>query len=173
VGDVAGVESFDNVYARERRKVETIALRVLGDRGAAEDVANETFLLFSKLEDQPPENAAAWLYCVAARRALNVARDHVRRERREATVVRLVLATQGVDDDDPAMHYERDETRARVRSVLARLPPRKAQILVLRYAGLSYQEVAAALGVATTSIGTLLARAEHSFRREYERHASH
>jgi RNA polymerase sigma-70 factor (ECF subfamily) len=161
VEDLAEAESFDSVYARERRKVEMIALRVLGERSAAEDVANETFLLFSKLEDQARQNAAAWLYCVAARRALNVARDRERRERREATVVRLDHATRGVGEDDPAIHYERDETRTRVRSVLARLPPRKAQILVLRYAGLSYQEVAAALGVATTSIGTLLARAEH------------
>jgi RNA polymerase sigma-70 factor (ECF subfamily) len=50
--------------------------------------------------------------------------------------------------------------------VLARLPERSAVLLVLRYSGLSYAEIASALDVRASSVGTLLRRAEEAFRRE-------
>ena len=42
-----------------------------------------------------------------------------------------------------------------------------AQILVLRYSGLSYKEVAQALDLAPTSIGPLLFRAEREFKKAF------
>jgi RNA polymerase sigma-70 factor (ECF subfamily) len=44
---------------------------------------------------------------------------------------------------------------------------RSAQILILRYSGLGYAQVAAALGLNPNSVGTLLARAEREFERHY------
>ena len=52
-------------------------------------------------------------------------------------------------------------------AALAELPPQQAQLLMLRHAGLSYKELALALDVAPTSIGTLLARAERAFEARY------
>ena len=60
-------------------------------------------------------------------------------------------------------HDERD----RVRQAWPNCRPQQAQLLVLRYAGLSYKELAQALDVAPTSIGTLLARAERAFEARY------
>ena len=54
------------------------------------------------------------------------------------------------------------------RAALARLPERTAKLLLLRYAGLSYAEIAAALQVAPGSVGTLLVRAERAFIQTYE-----
>jgi RNA polymerase sigma-70 factor (ECF subfamily) len=54
-----------------------------------------------------------------------------------------------------------------VRKALAALSERQMQLLVLRQAGLSYRELALALGVAPGSIGTLLARAEAAFESAY------
>ena len=70
---------------------------------------------------------------------------------------------------DPASSAERDEARAEVRSALARIDERSATLLALRYSGLSYDEIAAAMGLRKTSIGTFLARAEDAFRREVTR----
>ena len=61
----------------------------------------------------------------------------------------------------------RAERCERVRLVLAALKPRDAQMLLLRSNGLSYREVAESLGIAATSVGTLLARAEAEFERRY------
>ena len=60
---------------------------------------------------------------------------------------------------------ERDEERERVRKVLSRMPERSREILMLRYSGFSYREIAGEVGVAPGSVGTLLARAERSFLR--------
>jgi RNA polymerase sigma-70 factor, ECF subfamily len=51
--------------------------------------------------------------------------------------------------------------------VLLRLPERQRECLALRAEGLSYAEIAAALGVAPGSVGTLLARAERAFKEAY------
>ncbi|MGH2492201.1 MAG: sigma-70 family RNA polymerase sigma factor, partial [Candidatus Limnocylindria bacterium] len=67
---------------------------------------------------------------------------------------------------DPAEAAETAETRSEVRAALARLPDRSAALLALRYSGLSYEEIAAALGLRQSSIGTLLRRAEDAFRKE-------
>ena len=62
--------------------------------------------------------------------------------------------------------FEVNEDRRRVREALARLPQKPAAVLVLRASGLSYAEVAQALGVGTGQIGTLLRRAEAALRKE-------
>jgi RNA polymerase sigma-70 factor (ECF subfamily) len=50
---------------------------------------------------------------------------------------------------------------------LRQMPPREAQLLILRHAGLAYKEIADTLGLAPGSVGTLLARAEKEFERLY------
>jgi DNA-directed RNA polymerase specialized sigma24 family protein len=51
--------------------------------------------------------------------------------------------------------------------VLSLLKPAQAQLLILRSAGLSYKELADALEVKATSVGTMLNRAEEEFRDRY------
>jgi len=66
---------------------------------------------------------------------------------------------------DPQRMLEISEDRRVVRAALARLAPKPAAVLVLRAGGLSYAEVAQALGVGTGQIGTLLRRAEAALRK--------
>jgi RNA polymerase sigma factor (sigma-70 family) len=56
------------------------------------------------------------------------------------------------------------ENRTRVRAALDRLAPRERQMLLLRHEGYSYREIAAAVDVAETSVGTLLIRATEAFK---------
>jgi len=56
-----------------------------------------------------------------------------------------------------------------VRQALRKLPQRTAALLMLRYSGLSYAEVATALGVKVGNVGTLLRRAEEALRKEVNR----
>jgi RNA polymerase sigma factor (sigma-70 family) len=64
------------------------------------------------------------------------------------------------------------EDRSRVRTALAQLPRQQAVALVLRHSGLSYAEVAAALALSPSSVGTTVRRAESALRKELNRHAS-
>jgi RNA polymerase sigma-70 factor (ECF subfamily) len=80
---------------------------------------------------------------------------------------RLVWA-EPEQQSDPQDEYLRREERERVRAALARLPERAAKLLLLRYAGMSYGEIAGALELAPASVGTLLARAERAFLAAYQ-----
>src|SRR6266849_5205236 len=112
--------------------------------------------------------APAWLHRAAAHTALNRLRGRKRRERRE-----LAQAPEEASRAlDPQRMLEVSEDRRMVRAALARMAPKPAAVLVLRAGGLSYAEVAQALGVGIGQIGTLLRRAEAALRKEVTRGTS-
>jgi RNA polymerase sigma-70 factor (ECF subfamily) len=111
------------------------------------------------------DNLGGWLYRVAVRLGYNALRSARRRAQYEIAAGRDALDRDA--PPDPAAAAEQAEERARVRAALKRMPERSAQLLILRHSGLSYQEVAAALGLAPGSVGTLLARAEAEFEKLY------
>ncbi|HEY6875965.1 MAG TPA: sigma-70 family RNA polymerase sigma factor [Candidatus Dormibacteraeota bacterium] len=158
-------ESFEALFKAEYNRVAGIANRVLGDAQEAEDVAQEVFLDFHRLHSAKAQYAAPWLYRASAHTALNRVRGRRRREKRE-------LATahdEAGHSLDPQLVAETNEQRERLRRALAKLPAKPAAVLVLRSSGLSYAEVAEAVGVSTGQIGTLLRRAETALRKEVNR----
>lgn len=158
----APTEPFDRLFMAEYGKVVAVANRVLADRTEAEDVAQEVFLDFHRRHRPDAGYAPAWLHRAAVHTALNRIRSRRRRERRELADARA--AEQVVVD--PQQVVETQEDRKLVRDALSRLPTKAASVLALRYSGLSYVEVGAALGVGAGQVGTLLRRAEQSLRRE-------
>lgn len=156
--------AFDALFRREYARVVAIALRIVRDRDEAEDVAQDVFISFYRKHPADAPYAAPWLYSAAAHTALNVIRARERRGRRDADHARERDVTI-----DPAEHALANERETLVRSALARLDERSASLLALRYSGLSYEEISAALGLRRSSIGTFLARAEDAFRREVTR----
>lgn len=160
--------SFERLFSREYARVVAIAQRVLGDEAEAEDVAQEVFLAFHRRHAPDAPYAPAWLHSAAVHRALNVVRGKRRRLKREASQ----LAFEARMPVDPQEVIAEAETRREVRAALARLPARKSVVLALRYSGLSYSEVAAALGVGVGQVGTMLRRAEAQFRKEVTRGTS-
>ena len=158
---------LDEVFRRDYHRVVAVAARVLGSVAEAEDVAQEVFLSFGR-SAVPAAEARGWLSVAAAHTALNVLRSGRRRTARER------VAAAGHDEiaADVADVVVTAEERGRVRAALARLPRNQAVALVLRHSGLSYAEVAAALGLSTGSVGTTVRRAESALRKELNRHAS-
>jgi RNA polymerase sigma factor (sigma-70 family) len=69
---------------------------------------------------------------------------------------------------DPAADLERAEQIRAVRAALETLTLRDRQALLLRHGGYSYREIAAALGLAETSVGTTLVRAGQAFRAAFQ-----
>src|SRR5258708_32557994 len=61
----------------------------------------------------------------------------------------------------------REEKCRRVRAVLASIKPTQAQLLILRSSGLSYKELAEALNVKVSGVGTMLNRAAEEFTNRY------
>ena len=161
-------EAFEALFTAEYARVAGIANRVLADPHEAEDVAQEVFIDFHRLHSASAQYARAWLHRAAAHAALNRLRGARRRERREVAQA-AEASTQSVD---PQQQVEVNEDRRRVRQALARMAPKPAAVLVLRASGLSYAEVAQALGIGTNQVGTLLRRAEIALRKEVSRGTS-
>jgi RNA polymerase sigma-70 factor (ECF subfamily) len=109
----------------------------------------------------------AWLFRVALNRGYNALRSDRRRRAREEVVAADPTLGVVAGDDDPDEIARRAEERHAVRQALLPLPERQRDCLVLRAEGLSYAEIAAAVGVAPGSVGTLLARAERAFKAEF------
>ena len=153
---------FDAQFLAYYEGVYRLLYRIVGTREEAEDLAQETFVRLARQRFGAgrEHNLRGWLYAVASNLAFNALRGRGRRQRREETVFRQADPR---GEPDPAEAALRDDERAAVRRTLAALPQRQAQLLMLRHSGLSYREIAAALGMAPRSVGALLARAEAAF----------
>lgn len=152
---------FEALFLEHWPRVYLTLVRLVGDPAEAEDLAQETFW---RLYQRPPAARGplgGWLYRVALNLGYNALRAAHRRGRYEETAGREAL-----ERDAPATPPEaaaQSEARRQARTILAELPVRDAQILLLRHSGAAYKDIAAALGVAPGSVGTLLARAEAEF----------
>jgi RNA polymerase sigma factor (sigma-70 family) len=162
------VQAFEALFCRHYERVHRILYGMVGSE--ADDLAQEVFM---RLHDHPPAyvdgTLAPWLYRVA----VNLGRRcHRSRNRWQRYRDRLAWLTGGLGwqphGDDPAESAQHSDEQRAVRAVLARLKDRDADILILRYSGLSYREIAQVLDVAAGSVGTLLSRAEERFRAVYE-----
>lgn len=159
-------QAFATLYHRYWRFVFGLALRILANPQDAEDVSQEVFV---QLYVRPPkadlhQNFSAWLARVTTNRALNLARSRRRNHFHWFRWLRL----NGQFPQKTPVATEFDDLALVVQHVLAQLSERDRALLALRTAGLSYEEIAAILGLRPTSIGALLARAERRFRRQYE-----
>ncbi|MEW6727200.1 RNA polymerase sigma factor SigX [Desulforudis sp. 1088] len=152
-------ELFETHYARVRRQAGCI----LNDADAAEDIAQETFC---RLLLNPPRqrvNVGGWLSRVATNLALNHLRGRRSRTQREETAGRRWQpGTLSAEEQ-----VLRSERLALARQALAGLSERERLCLLLRFSGMSYAEVAEAIGIKINSVGTVLTRAEAKFRRRY------
>jgi len=150
---------FDAVFDEHYADLVRYCRRLAGDEDSAEDLAQESMFRLFGIEVQVDSgNVRAWLFTTAT----NLARDRYRIDtnRRRLLEVHPVHAEAR---ESPDRALERKEERARVRAALDGLKPRDREVLLMRYSGFSYREIADAIGVAATSIGTLLARAEKRF----------
>jgi len=133
----------------------------LGDADHAEDLAQEAFV---RLLEHDPANPAAWLFTVAT----NLARDETRLAGGRRRHLALIRAEQRATVADAGTAIVRAEEVGRVRRVLAGLAERDRTLLLLHHEGLRYRDIAAQLGVAPSSVGSLLTRAQRRFAKCYE-----
>lgn len=154
------VELFNAHFPRLYRYLD----RLSGEPDLAADLAQEAFLRLYR-RGEVPEAPEAWLITVATNLFRNARSKRARRRR-------LLTSARGERlQSDPPPQPERAadsaESRRRVRAAIERLSERDRRMLLLRAEGYSYRDIAAALELRETSMGTLLARAKRAFREAY------
>ncbi len=157
---------FRALFLQYYARIVDILVRLLGDRSHAEDIANDTFW---RLYRQPAlqGNIGGWLYRTATNLGIDALRTSGRRRQYEEAAGQAALQEQTNVSDGPLDNLLREEKCRRVRHVLSLIKPAQAQLLILRSSGLSYKEVAEALDLKASGIGTMLNRAEEEFRERY------
>lgn len=151
---VAGdTTAFDRLVERHQRGVYAVCFRAVGRHEDAADLAQDTFIRAFRALGRFRGDASfrTWVYRIA----LNVSRSHLADSSRDTAP--LPEPDQTVDrrqppPDEAAAARQR---RLRLRTALAKLPPRQRESLVLRvYHDLTYAEIAATLN---RSVGTVKA----------------
>jgi RNA polymerase sigma-70 factor (ECF subfamily) len=149
-------DAFRSFYDRTARPVWAYLSRTTGDNRLADDLLQETYYRFLRASASYQDETHRRQYLF--RIAVNLVRDHYRRRR----FAPLPAA------DEPHHPQSQTGTEAATRAAqridlsraMAQLKPRERDMLWLAYAnGSSHEEIAAALGLKTTSIKALLFRA--------------
>ena len=154
---------LDELFRGHYSRLARVVGRIVHDQARAEEIAADVFIRWQRHPAAHGDGAEGWLYRTAVRQAL----DAWRRDRRWARVEE-VLAHVGIAPRTPADLHAGAEERRQVRGVLASLRQREATLLLMWAEDVSYADMAAAVGVQATSVGSLLRRAQDAFRKEYE-----
>ena len=138
-------QALEVLYARYSAPVYSLAVHMLRDSGAAEEVTQDAFFnLWRRASSFRPERGkvTAWLFSIAHHRVI----DEVRRRRwREQTQVfhDVDLLNQPADDTgDPVMYAMLQMKRGILKEALDTLRPEQREIVVLAYyGGLTHSEI--------------------------------
>ncbi len=163
----SGLQAFEQAFEQYWSVIYGFLARMVGDPSEAEDLALETFYRLYRRRDHmdPGFNTAGWLHRVAVNLGLHSIRTFRRRLAHELSAGRL--SEEDLRSGSPLQILTEREEHDLARTALSKLRPRESQLLLMRYSGLSYKEIADALSLSPTSIGPLLLRAEQEFARQY------
>ena len=151
---------YKNIFEKHYTGVFRLLTCFLSNRAIAEDIAQETFLKFYLTPPRELDNVRGWLTRVAK----NLAYNHLYRERSRAARESQVHLSQETELESRILG---EEENAIIGRVLNSLTDRDRICLTLRLTGMNYAEIAQAIDVKETSVGTILARAKERFKREY------
>ena len=165
-GEPRAFEELVRVY---QHRVFGVAVRMLGRRADAEDVAQEVFLrVYRSIGDFRGEaRLSTWLYGIASNLCLNrlASADHRRTHQDEEAVMRAPSHAA-----DAAAAMERSEIDAALHQAIAELPDERRIVVVLRdLEGLSYDEIAQALTLEPGTVRSRLHRARLDLKSKMER----
>lgn len=153
------------IFERYSTRIYNFAYRFLRNSEAAEDATQEVFVKMLKHAQQFHGDAklSTWLFSITA----NLCRDHLRKADNKPKEGEEVLATLSAPGAvAPDAHLEAKENELRVQNALEHLTPeQKEAILLSRYQGLSYAEIAQIAGCSEGAVKTRVFRAMETLKR--------
>jgi RNA polymerase sigma-70 factor (ECF subfamily) len=161
--------AFEELVTMYQHRVFGVALRMLGHRAEAEEIAQETFLRAHRSLGafRGEARLGTWLYAIASRLCLNRLASGPRRHERSDDAA-LLHTPAGEADAGGAL--ERAELEAALHQAIAALPEDRRIVVVLRdLEGLSYEAIGEVLGVPLNTVRSRLHRARLDLKSKLER----
>jgi RNA polymerase sigma-70 factor (ECF subfamily) len=174
------LDAYEELVRRLHRGVIRLAFQYLRSSSESEDIAQEVFIKLYKARArwEPRASISTWVFRITVNACLNVVRS-----RKSARTVSLDTPTEDGDRFDEAIPepgtvtpgelLQDDETAHAVRRAIDQLPDtQRTAILLNRFEGLSYAEVAEVLGVSEAAVKSMLFRARQALKGILERDES-
>jgi RNA polymerase sigma-70 factor, ECF subfamily len=171
------VEAFETLFRKYAQRLVAVAFSFVQSQARAEEIAQETFVQVYRTRHryEPRARFATWLYRIAT----NLCVSEMRRAEHRLAARPTLQSETGDDSGDPdALADPRSQTGEkdvldredirRVRETLDQLPAQqRAALLLARGEGLSYSEVAGALGCSVSAVKSLIHRATLTLRERF------
>lgn len=168
--------AFEQLVERHQRRILNILRHLVGDATAAEDLAQEVFLRVFRAREsyQPEAKFSTWLYTIVHRVASNALRSRSRR-REVSSQVAGSGDSQGMPSLEqlakeasglmPTRQVDQGETAEMVRSAVEALNERQRMaVLLSKFEGMSYVDIAEAMDTTPKAVKSLLSRARAALR---------
>lgn len=168
--------AFTELVGRFQGRVTNLISRVLNDRGASDDLAQEVFVrvFVHRRNYRRGSKFSTWVFTIAA----NLAKNEIRRRVRRRNWFSLDALTEMLNDSipelaDPAESresgLEREQLQGEVGRAIATVPEKYRLALVLRdIEGLAYEEIAEVLGVPGGTVRSRINRARSMLKRKLQ-----
>jgi len=159
---------WQQVLSRHRRWLTTVLLARGVEASAVEEVLQEVGAAALAGADRlrDPTKVAPWLYRIAVVSALQHRRQLGRHKKLLRSYADQAASVSSSVEADPLDWLLAEEQRQLVRQAIEHLPPRDAEMLLLKYTeDWSYRQLAEHLGISTSAVEALLHRARDKMRR--------
>ena len=169
-------DAFRELVERHQRVVINVIYRAIGDSWEAEDLAQRVFVQVyrSAQRYKPTAKFTTWLFTITHNTILN---EHRRRARHAAESLDAMARPDDPDDAgvhladtraaDPAHEVAERELQETIRKAIERLPDaQRTAVILCRFEGLAYEEIAHVLGCSVSAVKSLLHRARQTLKEE-------
>ncbi len=160
-------KAFELLLARHQRSVYNLALRFLNNSDDAVDITQEAFIRIYKASQTyaPDAKFTTWLYTIVKNLCFNMLRT-----RKSAEIVSLdneFMPELPAKEEHPVERIARQQTREIVIRAVNSLPKNmKLAVILSKYQGLPYDEIAAIMGCSVTAVKLRIYRAKTILARE-------
>ena len=164
--------AFQELVERNHARVIGLIYRFIGDATDAEDLGQEVFLRIYRARQayKPTAKFSTWMFRITANVSLNALRSRASR-RDDVSIDQVADSSDGPrampdpDSHTPDHSLHQEELHARVREAIGTLPEKQQIAVVLnKYEGMSYADIARTIGCSTMAVKSLLARARDNLK---------
>jgi RNA polymerase sigma-70 factor (ECF subfamily) len=161
-------EAFRELIERHQRSVIQMIHRAIGDAWEAEDLAQRVFVQVyrSAHRYQPTAKFTTWLFTITHNTIRN---EYRRRSRHRAESIEALPEGMELrsERNDPAQEVSERELQERIGAAIQALPEaQRTAVILCRFEGLPYEEIAEVLGCSVSAVKSLLHRARQELKEE-------
>ncbi|HUU92021.1 MAG TPA: sigma-70 family RNA polymerase sigma factor [Phycisphaerae bacterium] len=164
--------AFQELVERNHSRVIGLIYRFISDASDAEDLAQEVFLRIYRARKtyKPTAKFSTWMFRITANVSLNALRSRANR-RDDVSIDQMSdfgdgpRAMPDPDSRRPDLHLHQSELQEKVREAIQALPEKQQVAVILnKYEGMSYADIARTIGCTTMAVKSLLARARDNLK---------